>query len=261
MKDHRATDIDSDPDRVWTSESLQTPHDQADKAARVAKMFSAIARSYDLNNRVHSLWRDQSWRRAAAAAAAVQPGQIVLDVACGTGDLAMAFAAGNAEAVIGIDFVFDMLKIAQEKRAGLEHPPRYHGGDAMRLPIAATSVDVVSIAFGIRNVADPALAAREFFRVMRPGGRVIILEFSEPSNPILRRLYQFYFRHIMSRTASLIARDRSGAYRYLPRSVDTFLDRPKMIAMLEATGFVEVTAKPLTVGIAVIYRGVKPAGS
>jgi demethylmenaquinone methyltransferase/2-methoxy-6-polyprenyl-1,4-benzoquinol methylase len=128
----------------------------------------------------------------------------------------------------------------------------------MALPLPNVSVDVLSIAFGIRNVADPAKAIAEFFRVLRPGGRVIILEFSLPTNPVMRGLYNFYFKQILPRTATLIARDRSGAYKYLPQSVNTFIDRPAMVNLLEKAGFRDVVVKPLTMGIAVIYRGVKP---
>ena len=103
-----------------------------------------------------------------------------------------------------------------------------------------------------------ARALREFFRALRPGGRVIVLEFSLPGNAVLRGLYNFYFRHIMPRTAALIARDRSGAYKYLPKSVNTFINRETMVEMMRQAGFTEVTVKPLTFGIAVIYRGIKP---
>ena len=234
------------------------PHAAADKAQRVRRMFAAIAPSYDLNNRLHSLGRDRAWRRAAVAAARVRPDDVVLDVACGTGDLATAFAAAPSAGVIGIDFTTDMLAVAQRKRAGTAEAPSYHAGDAMRLPVADAAVDVVSIAFGIRNVADTAVAVREFHRVLRPGGRVVVLEFAMPSNRLLRRPYSMYFLHVMPRTAALIAGDRTGAYRYLPRSVDTFIDRGRIVAMLEAAGFADVTVRPLTFGIAVVYRGVKP---
>jgi demethylmenaquinone methyltransferase/2-methoxy-6-polyprenyl-1,4-benzoquinol methylase len=135
--------------------------------------------------------------------------------------------------------------------------PSFHAGDAMRLPIADASVDVVSIAFGIRNVAQPERAVAEFYRVLRPGGRLVILEFSLPRNRVLRGLYNFYFKHIMPRTATLIARDKSGAYKYLPRSVNTFINRETLTAMMRDAGFTDLTQRPLTFGIAVIYRGVK----
>jgi len=123
------------------------------------------------------------------------------------------------------------------------------------LPVADRSVDIVSIAFGIRNVADPAKAVREFARVMRPGGRLCILEFSLPVNPVLRGAYMFYFKHVMPRTAALIARDRSGAYKYLPQSVNTFLSREQMMRLMTEAGFENITATPLTFGIAVAYLG------
>ncbi len=246
---------------VWTDDNLDRPHEVADKARRVEAMFAAIAPSYDLNNRLHSLGRDQAWRRAAVRAAEVKMGEVVLDVACGTGDLSMAFADGRTAParVVGVDFTYNMLTLARDKaaKAKKDVPLTYQLGDAMCLPIADASVDVVSIAFGIRNVARPEVAMSEFFRVLKPGGRLIVLEFSLPSNPVLLAMYNFYFRHIMPRTAALIARDYSGAYRYLPKSVNTFIGRQQMMQMMQQAGLTQTTCKALTMGIAVIYRGIK----
>jgi demethylmenaquinone methyltransferase/2-methoxy-6-polyprenyl-1,4-benzoquinol methylase len=252
--------IPPNPQAAWTDADLtSSPHAAGDKAVRVQRMFSAIADSYDLNNRVHSMGMDQGWRRAAVRLAEVCPGDTVLDVACGTGDLTLAFARTEAARVIGLDFTPDMLRIARRKRApGTKVVPEYLSGDAMQLPLADASVDVVSIAFGIRNVANPAKAIHEFHRVLRPGGRLVVLEFSQPSNPILNSLYQLYFKQVMPRTASWIARDRSGAYKYLPKSVNTFIDRAAMLAMFADAGFVNNASRPLTCGIAVLYRGIKP---
>jgi len=256
----------NEPEPAWREGELSNPHAVADKARRVQRMFSAIADSYDLNNRLHSLWRDQAWRRKAVRLCAVQAGDVVLDVACGTGDLSLAFADAKPRRVIGLDFTHNMVRLAEQKRNGRlmrrggddrPTPVTFTDGDATRLPLPDASVDVVSIAFGIRNVAQPKAAVREFARVLRPGGRLCILEFSIPTNPLLRGAYLFYFRHIMPRTATLIARDRSGAYRYLPQSVNTFLGREQMVDMMHDAGFAQIRQHAMTFGIAVAYIGVR----
>jgi demethylmenaquinone methyltransferase / 2-methoxy-6-polyprenyl-1,4-benzoquinol methylase len=274
---------------VWNDALLANPHEVADKQTRVRRMFAAIAGSYDLNNRLHSLWLDQYWRRRAVKLAELKPADSVLDVACGTGDLTLQFAyelgmqnakckTQNAECgmqnaecgrVVGLDYTFEMLPIANRKfqisnfkfQISDIPPISWINGDAMRLPLPDACVDVVSIAFGIRNVADPRLAMREFHRVLRPGGRVIILEFSLPKNPVLRGLYNFYFRRILPVTATLISRDRTGAYKYLPESVNTFIGREQMLEMLGQAGFVDAAQFPLTCGVCVCYRGVRPEGN
>jgi len=251
----------SSSDVVWSASDLSSdPHQAADKADRVQRMFAAIAHRYDLNNRVHSLWRDQAWRRAAVVLSQVQPTDCVLDAACGTGDLAEAFAAAGAAEVVGVDFTSQMLTLAEHKAQRLRRAPgiavpRYKQADVMDLPFEDANFDIVSIAFGIRNVTDPAKALREFRRVLRPDGRVVILEFSQPRNRVLRLLNSIYCGHIMPFTATLLSGDRSGAYRYLPKSVASFADRQALIDMLAEAGFVNITQRPMTFGVCVAYLG------
>lgn len=251
---------------AWTATELRAnPHAAPDKAERVRKMFAAIARRYDLNNRLHSFGRDQAWRRKAVAVCEVQPSDDVLDVACGTGDLTQAFAAAGPRSVTGLDFTPQMLEIARQKAIpfapSLDWGPNersravlnYVGGDAMDLPFPDASFDIVSIAWGIRNVADPARALREFRRVLRPRGRLCILEFSEPRNRVMRAIYRLYCGHIMPLTATLISRDRSGAYRYLPQSVADFPEPEVFARQIAEAGFPSPALLRLTFGVCTIY--------
>ncbi len=247
------------PDAVWTDRDLASPHADTAKHDKVRRMFAAIAGSYDLNNRVHSLWRDQAWRRHAVRTAKVMTGDVVLDCACGTGDLTEAFARAGAARVVGLDFTQEMLDVAGRRHAklapGLRERIHYVNADAQALPFEDGTFDVVSIAFGIRNVTSPAKAVGEFRRVLRPGGRVVILEFAEPSLAPVRWFNGLYCKRIMPRTATMISGDTSGAYKYLPASVETFLARPQMEQMLREAGFAEVRSRALTLGICVCYAG------
>lgn len=244
----------------WTNETLaQDPHARSDKAERVQSMFAAIARRYDLNNRLHSFGLDQSWRRTAVRLSAVGTESDVVDVACGTGDLTEAFADAGVRSVLGIDYTPAMLDLARVKsirrrrrgdRPGPE--PVYREGDATALALPDASADVVSIAFGLRNVSDPAKAVAEFRRILRPRGRLVILEFSEPRNPLLRVGNRVYCQHVMPVTATLIARDRSGAYKYLPRSVETFLSPERLADLVRGAGFSGVDQVPLTFGVCTV---------
>lgn len=242
---------------AWSPSDLRIdPHCDPHKAERVQRMFAAIAARYDLNNRLHSFGLDQWWRHRAVRAVAPVTGTRVLDVACGTGDLAMAFANAGADEVIGVDFTEPMLDIARAKAARrMPQTPRslrFQFGDATALAFPDATFDRVSIAFGLRNVSDPARALREFRRVLKPDGRLAILEFDEPRLPIVRQLSRFYTRVIMPWTATLIARDRSGAYHYLPRSVETFLDRTSLARMLGDCGFHAIVQQALCAGVAVV---------
>ncbi len=214
-------------------------------------MFGAIAGSYDLNNRVHSFGLDQRWRATAVRMAAPKPTDRVLDVACGTGDLAEAFARAGVAEVVGVDFTEPMLEIARAKAARLRDAtvvPEYRHGDAMQLDLPDESFDIVSIAFGIRNVSDPAVAIGEFRRVLRPGGRLVILEFTRPRSRLLAAGHAFYTGCVMPLTATLLARDRSGAYRYLPRSVETFPDHRGLADVVTRVGLTVRSQRVLSMG-------------
>lgn len=246
------------PAPAWSDHELAAnPHGHADKPEKVRAMFAAIARSYDLNNRLHSLWRDQAWRRFAVRRAAVQPSDRVLDVACGTGDLSEAFVKAGAAEVVGLDFTPAMLDLAREKapRHLGERSSRvsYIQGDAQCLPFPDASFDVVSIAFGIRNVQNPAQALREFRRVLRDSGRLVVLEFSEPHLAPIRWFNTLYCRRIMPLTATLISGDKSGAYKYLPKSVATFLPERAFVGLLGECGFVNTGVARLSLGICNCY--------
>jgi demethylmenaquinone methyltransferase / 2-methoxy-6-polyprenyl-1,4-benzoquinol methylase len=250
------------PEPAWTpAELAANPHRHAGKPEKVRGMFAAIAGKYDLNNRVHSLGRDQAWRREAVRQAGVRPTDRVLDVACGTGDLTRAMADAGAAEVVGLDFTPEMLAVARRKRLAPATAPdgkatiRYIDGDAMNLPFEDAGFDVLSTAFGIRNVADPARALREFRRVLRPGGRLVILEFGTPPLAPVRWMNKLYTGVIMPRTATLISGDKSGAYHYLPRSVETFMERDTMAQAMRDAGFASCTYKPMTLGVCLCYRG------
>ena len=213
---------------------------------------------------------DQVWRRKAVKLAELKATDRIVDVACGTGDLIAKFReAGDLigsdfwldEAgwhYLGIDFTFEMLPIARRKESSNDLVSMIHfvNGDAQALPLPDGCCDVVSIAFGIRNVQDPAKALAEFRRVLRPGGRVIVLEFSLPTHPVARGLYNFYFRNVLPRTATLVSGDKTGAYKYLPESVNTFIGRQQMVQMMTAASFDQVEQHPMTLGVCVCYRGV-----
>lgn len=268
-------DTQPQPTPAWSDGELAgNPHAHGDKPVKVRRMFAAIARSYDLNNRLHSFGRDVAWRRAAVRLAGVKPGEDVLDVACGTGDLTRAFCDTPARRVVGLDFTPEMLDIACHKcgvprglrsneapaaRRGGPGPvsPEFLDGDATNLPFEDGAFDVVSIAFGIRNVGDTARALAEFRRVLRPGGRVVILEFDRPRNPLIAWANDVYTSKVMPWSATLISRDSSGAYRYLPKSIETFLTREQMAAALEKAGFSVMTQRPMTFGVCVCSVGVR----
>jgi demethylmenaquinone methyltransferase/2-methoxy-6-polyprenyl-1,4-benzoquinol methylase len=228
-------------------------------------MFASIAHRYDLLNHLLSLNIDRGWRRRVADLLRPAPGGLVLDCCTGTADLALAFRAlsGDATPIIGTDFCRPMLEIGQRKlkRAHGTAPVRLLEADTQRLPFATQTFDVVTVAFGLRNVADTARGLDEMFRVARPGGRVAVLEFSKPRGGPLAAAYATFFRHVLPRVGQALAPNGDGAYDYLPTSVQQFPEGEAMCELLRARGLVDVTQTPLTAGIATLYLGLKPKGS
>ena len=218
--------------------------------ATIQAMFGDIAPTYDLLNHLFSFNIDKRWRRQAVALA--QPAGPVLDVCTGTGDLASAFHDATGRSVVGIDFCAPMLRRGKDKKSC--RSVRFLRGDALRLPFPDGHFDVASVAFGIRNVSDVGTALRELVRVVRPGGRVAILEFMPPKNP----LYAFYFGRILPFLGNLVSRSR--AYTYLNRSVTGWTSREDLAERMKEAGCSAVEIHPLTFDIAAVHLGVKRLG-
>jgi demethylmenaquinone methyltransferase/2-methoxy-6-polyprenyl-1,4-benzoquinol methylase len=218
-------------------------------------MFDSIAPRYDLLNHVLSAGMDRGWRDRAVDALALPANARVLDLCTGTGDLAIATVHRAAGAtVVGIDFAGEMLRLALAKTrdASLDRRIRLVRGDATSIPLADRSCDAATIAFGIRNVAEPQRALAEIARVLKPGGRLAILEFGQPRIPGIRTLYSWYFRYMLPLVGRLISKHQS-AYSYLPASVGTFPPPSQFVKTLSATGFSQVRAVPLTFGIVYLF--------
>ena len=227
-------------------------------SAEVRNMFASIAPRYDAANELLSLGVHKGWRRAAVRLSQAAPGQSVLDCATGTGDLALQFkrTVGPSGEVIGTDFCAEMLQAAPGKaqRAGLA--VEFAVADVLALPYAEDRFDVASIAFGIRNVDDPLRCLRELARVVKPGGRVVVLEFGQPTGAF-GAMFRLYSRGVMPLVGGLVTGNRA-AYQYLPRTAARFPAGEKFLALMrEAGGFTSVSAHPLTFGTAFVYLGVK----
>jgi demethylmenaquinone methyltransferase/2-methoxy-6-polyprenyl-1,4-benzoquinol methylase len=229
--------------------------------AKIAGMFDAIARHYDTLNRVLSAGFDRRWRARTIDALQLSGRERMLDMCTGTADLALAAVsgrAGRARQVVGVDFSANMLArgLAKVRAAGLGSRVVLARGDATAVPVPDAAFDVATVAFGIRNVIDPARACREFHRVLVPGGRLAVLEFGSPQVPGLRSAYQWYFRHVLPRIGRLVSR-HGEAYSYLPASVAEFPSGARFAAMLTDAGFARVEVRTLTFGIVYLYLATK----
>jgi demethylmenaquinone methyltransferase/2-methoxy-6-polyprenyl-1,4-benzoquinol methylase len=222
---------------------------------QVHQMFTQIAPKYDATNDVLSMGIHRLWRRDAVRLSAVKPGDAVLDCATGTGDLALAFkrAVGPGE-VIGTDFNADMLSFAPKKAKDAGLDVKFEVADAMKLPYEDKRFTVASISFGIRNVDDPKVCVGELARVVKPGGRVVVLEFGQPKG-LFGVLFRFYAKHIMPLLGQLLTGSRA-AYEYLPRTMAAFPAGARFTTMMNETGrYSKAEAHPLLWGLAYVYVG------
>ncbi|MFO1094100.1 MAG: bifunctional demethylmenaquinone methyltransferase/2-methoxy-6-polyprenyl-1,4-benzoquinol methylase UbiE [Planctomycetaceae bacterium] len=229
---------------------------------RVRRMFGEIAPRYDLLNHLLSGGVDFYWRWRTVRAASPCGDAPILDVCTGTGDLALAYArAAHGGNVFGTDFTHEMLvrADAKQRNASDTQAIRFYEADTQRLPFGDDQFQIVSVAFGLRNVSDTRAGLREMTRVCRPGGRVVVLEFSTPRNRLFGGVYRWYFRHVLPRLGQWLARNQQSAYSYLPQSVSEFPDGPRLAEIMQECGLSAVTFRPLTFGISTLYIGIKPA--
>ena len=231
------------------------------KAIYVHKIFSSIARQYDFLNSLLSLRFDRSWRKSTVRASGIMPGSKVLDVCTGTGELALAYAdeMGTDAEVIGTDFCFEMLAVGKQKTKKQKRPKAFVPieADTLTLPFAENTFDVVSVGFGIRNVADFKGGIREMARVAVSGGHVVILEFTQPNRPMFRSFYYFYFTKVLPAIGNLVSKNRDDAYGYLPKSVMQFPDCEELASIMRSCGLEDVRFYRKTFGIIAIHVGRK----
>jgi len=233
---------------------------------RVRSMFATIARKYDFLNHLLSLNIDRRWRALTVRKVRPRAGDALLDCCTGTADLALAyrkaFRHGDVE-VVGSDFCREMLAIGWKKarKRGLDDRLALIEADTLRLPFSDDRFGVVTVAFGLRNVANTTGGLDEMIRVTKPGGQVAVLEFSRPRGPILGRLYLFFFQRLLPKIGQTIAPNRYDAYKYLPETVLQFPDGQAMLDLMGSRGLTDLASHPLTFGIATLYIGRKPGGS
>lgn len=232
-------------------------HAMAKKEA-VQGIFNRIAPCYDRLNHLFSLNIDKGWRRKALRQLEEKDKTLLLDVACGTADFSLAAIKVGVRRVIGTDISEKMLEIGRQKviQAGLEEKIQLEYGDCEQMRFADNTFNAVTVAFGIRNFERPEKGLAEMYRVLKPGGKVVILEFSTPRRFPMRQLYHFYFHHVMSTVGGWLSGDK-GAFNYFPASVAQFPQGIHFVRMMNECGFVHISQKRLTCGIATLYVGVK----
>lgn len=229
------------------------------RETRIRSMFNHIAPSYDFLNHLLSLNIDHYWRWRTTKLVPPRGSAPILDLCTGTGDLALAYerAAAGKVPIVGADFCHEMLRRAEYKANKAKAQVQFLEADAQRLPFPDNYFQISTVAFGLRNVTDTDRGIAEMVRVTQPGGRIAILEFSQPRGWIFARLYRFYFRHVLPMIGQIISRSKDNAYRYLPASVMEFPDGEAFAQRLRRHELEDVRWHPLTFGIATLYVGTK----
>ena len=232
-----------------------------DKADRVAGVFHSVAAKYDVMNDLMSGGVHRLWKRFTIELSAVRPGHKVLDIAGGTGDLAYKFSklVGNDGQVILSDINSSMLNVGRDRliNRGVNNNVQYAQLDAQYLPFDDNTFDCITIAFGLRNVTDKDMALRSMLRVLKPGGRLLVLEFSKPKNPLLSKVYDEYSFRVLPMMGKLITQD-ADSYRYLAESIRMHPDQETLKTMMNEAGFANTEYYNMTGGVVALHKGIKP---
>ncbi len=243
------------------STAVTSTHRTIDKSSdRVRDMFAQIAGRYDLLNHLLSLNVDRYWRRVTVRRVPALGTEPILDLCTGTGDLAFEYwkSTRGAVPIVGADFCHEMLQVARQKQSRRQIDEiTFVEASAMELPFADDHFQIVSVAFGLRNIEDTDHGLKEIIRVCKPGGRVAVLEFSKPHRQPFQGIYNIYFRHVLPRIGQSMARNSKSAYEYLPSSVAEFPCGQELANRMQAAGLRNVEFVPMTFGIATLYTGMK----
>lgn len=231
---------------------------EGSKKEQVAEMFDNISARYDLLNHLLSLSIDKGWRKKVVKLVSAKKPKLLLDVATGTADLAIALEKTHPEKITGIDISAGMLEVGRKKVAakGLSQMISLEQADSENLPFADQTFDAITVAFGVRNFENLEKGLSEMYRVLKPGGHLLVLEFSQPQGFPMKQLYSFYFKNILPTIGKLVSKD-ARAYTYLPESVQAFPHGKEFMAIMEKCGYKQGVRIPLTFGIASIYEGLK----